>query len=70
MVKRTSLKLQVSISVVAGARWAGLSSSQTADLLKFPPHHRQPSQKEKTSSQLQLCGGEKSGVRGHNGQTG
>lgn len=33
------LKFQVSISVVARARWAGLSISQTADLLKFSPHH-------------------------------
>ncbi len=47
--------------VVVGARWAGLSISKTADLLGFSQPtissvYREWSEKEKISSEWQLCG--------------
>ncbi len=47
--------------MVVGPRWAGLSISQTADLLGFSRTtisrvYRERSEKEKISSERQLCG--------------
>jgi len=61
MGKKGDLSDFVSCCMVVGARQAGLSISETADLLRFSHSaisrvYREWSEKEKISSERQFCG--------------